>query len=85
MYPEMTQKERTVRSLMGWQWVREKHGSLWDRGAADSYYGRWKDPHYGGVGGQSGDRVEVTDPLEVAEYMEGYQWNEKHGDRKSWD
>ncbi len=84
MYPEIDSKEKTVRALMGWFWVREKHGSLFDRGSADSYYGRPMDPHYGGVGGDSGDRVVVTDPLEVAEYKEGYKWNEQYGDKKDW-
>ncbi len=85
MYPEVTQKEKTVRALLGWYWIREKHGSLFDRGSADSYYGRGMDPHYGGVGGESGPRVAVTDPMEVAEYKEGYLYNERFGDKKSWD
>ena len=85
MYPEITAKELTVRNLMGWQWVRENHGSLFDRGSADSYYGRPPEPHYGGVGGDSGERVWVQDALDVAEYMAGYNWNEQHGDKKSWD
>lgn len=85
MYPEITAKELTVRNLMGWQWVRENHGSLFDRGSADNYYGRPPEPHYGGVGGDSGERVWVQDALDVAEYMAGYNWNEQHGDKKSWD
>lgn len=84
MYPEITQKEKTVRALLGWYWIREKHGSLFDRGSADSYYGRPQDPHYGGVGGDSGPRVPVTDAMEVAEYREGYDYNERFGDKKSW-
>jgi hypothetical protein len=84
MYPEITNKEKTVRSLMGWFWVREKHGCLFDRGSADSYYGRPRDPHYGGVGGDSGERVGTVDPLEVAEYNEGYDYNERYGDKKDY-
>lgn len=67
-----------------WQFVRENHGSLFDRGSADSYYGRGRTPHYGGVGGDSGPRVEVTDSVSVAEYMLGYDENEKFGDKKDW-
>jgi len=85
MYPEITDKEKTVRALLGWFWMRDRHGSLFDRGSADSYYSRGPQPHYGGVGGDSGERVSVTDALEVAEYMEGYKWNEQFGDKKSWD
>ena len=67
-----------------WQFNRGNHGSLFDRGSADSYYGRGREPHYGGVGGDSGPRVKVNDPVSVAEYMLGYDENEKFGDKKDW-
>jgi hypothetical protein len=85
MYPETTEQENTVRALKGWQWLRKRHGSLFDRGSADSYYGRPLDPHYGGVGGDSGSRMTVTDAASIAEYRAGYQYNEQYGDKKSWD
>jgi hypothetical protein len=84
MYPEIAEQEKTIRALKGWYWVRTNHGSLFDRGSADSYYGRWQDPHYGGVGGNSGERVAVADPDEIAEYRAGYEYNEQFGDRKEW-
>lgn len=84
MYPEQTEKERVVQVLKGWQFDRKKHGSLYDRGSADSYYCRARTPHYGGVGGDSGERVKVTDAESVAEYMAGYDWNECFGDRKDY-
>ena len=84
MYPEMADKDRVYNALRGEQFDRKRHGSLFDRGSADSYYGRAPNPHYGGVGGNSGPRVEVTDPAERAEYMAGYDWNEKFGDKKDW-
>ena len=37
------------------------HGSPFDRGSADSWYSRPQDPHKGGVGGDSGPRVEAQD------------------------
>jgi hypothetical protein len=77
-------KEEIVRVLRGWQFDRKKHGSLYDRGGADSYYHRIAWPHYGGVGGDSGPKVEVTDPDSVAEYMAGYRDNEESGDKKDW-
>ena len=55
------------------------HGSLYDRGAADSYYRRPRSPHYGGVGGASGPRVEVDDPASWHEYNQGYEDNERDG------
>lgn len=67
-----------------WQFVRENHGSLYDRGSADSYYHRAPLAHFGGVGGDSGPRVEVKDPASIAEYMAGYEWNERFGDKKDW-
>ena len=80
----ITEQERVVRGLKGWQFVRGTHGCLHDRGSADSYYGRSPNPHYGGVGGNSGERVAVTDAESVAEYMAGYDENEASGAKKDW-
>ena len=79
-----TEKEKVVGALKGWQFVRGNHGCLFDRGSADSYYGRARDPHYGGVGGESGARVSVNDEASVAEYMAGYNDNEQYGSKKDW-
>jgi hypothetical protein len=64
-----------------------RHGSPFDRGSADSYYGRPQDPHKGGVGGDSGPRIEAQDMTlaEMREYFAGYEYNELHGDKKNWD
>ena len=79
-----TEKQRVVGALKGWQFVRGTHGCLYDRGSADSYYGRARDPHYGGVGGNSGARVSVNDEASVAEYMAGYNDNERDGNKKDY-
>ena len=79
-----TDKEKVVGALRGWEFVRERHGSLYDRGSADSYYGRGPDPHYGGVGGDSGMRVRVMYPEAIAEYMAGYEDNEASGSKKDY-
>jgi hypothetical protein len=84
MIEAVTEKDQTWRALKGWQWVRKNHGSLFDRGSADSYYRRGPGPHYGGVGGGSGERVEVTDAESCAEYMAGFRYNEDLGDFKDW-
>lgn len=81
---EHSEQERVVRALKGWQFVRGTHGCLFDRGSADSYYGRARNPHYGGVGGNSGPRVEVNDPASVAEYLAGYEDNERSGAKKDY-
>ena len=61
------------------------HGSPWDRGSADSYYGRPRNPHWGGVGGLRG-RQRVTDltESEIRAYYAGYDYNELYGERKDW-
>ena len=85
MYPEVTDKERVVRVLKGWQFDRKQHGSLYDRGSADSYYSRPRGPHYGGVGGDSGQRVDQGLSIEeIQEYYAGYDYNERFGDKKDW-
>lgn len=84
MYPEIT-KEEMLQAIKGWQFDRKRHGCLFDRGSADSYYNRPRDPHYGGVGGDSGPRVTQLSEEEIAEYHRGYTYNELHGDHKSWD
>lgn len=79
------EKEQVFTVLKGWIFDRSQHGSLFDRGSADSYYHRGPVPHYGGVGGNSGPRVQVDIPGMVEEYMAGYEYNEKYGDKKVWD
>ena len=83
----MTEEEQkaVVRALRGWQFQRKNHGSLYDRGSADSYYGRGRNPHYGGVGGDSGPRVDQGLSIdEIAEYYAGYEDNERFGDKKDY-
>ena len=87
MYIKLTteqEQEKVVQALKGWQFVRGTHGCLYDRGSADSYYGRMPNPHYGGVGGDSGERVNVNDAGSVAEYLAGYEYNERFGDKKDY-
>ena len=64
--------------------LNHSHGSLWDRGSADSYYGRPRDPHYYPQGSYNGERVTDLTDEQVKEYLDGYDWNEKHGDKKCW-
>jgi hypothetical protein len=63
----------------------QSHGSFFDRGSADSYYGREINPHRGGVGGDSGPRIQATAEEDVKAYLAGYAYNEQYGGKKSWD
>jgi hypothetical protein len=62
----------------------KSHGSFFDRGSADNYYGRPRDPHRGGVGGMSGPRVEAKTADELEAYHAGYDFQEQLGDKKDW-
>jgi hypothetical protein len=80
-----TEQEQIIRALKGPQFDRKRHGSLYDRGGADSYYGRPAYPHYGGIGGSEFvDCVEDLTEEESAEYMAGYLDNERSGNKKDW-
>ena len=60
------------------------HGSPFDRGSADSYYGRSRDPHKGGVGSRFGARSELLTTAEITDYYAGYEWNEQCGYTKDY-
>ena len=62
------------------------HGGPYDRGGADSYYGRAFDPHYWPEGTQKGTRVDMKDmtPAEITAYTKGYNDNEDEGHFKEW-
>ena len=62
----------------------KSHGSFFDRGSADSYYHRSRNPHRGGVGGGSGPRIPATTESEIEAYHAGYDYNEQYGDKKDW-
>ena len=82
---DKSEQEHIVQALRGPQFDRKLHGGLFDRGSADSYYGRPKDPHWWPEGTGHGKQVTELNEAEVAEYLAGYEWNELHGDKKSWD
>ena len=85
MYPTLDQKKQVINALKGPQFDRERHGSLFDRGSADSYYNRYAQPHWYPQGSYQGDPVTKLTQAEIDEYLAGYEWNELHGDKKSFD
>lgn len=64
----------------------KRHGGAFDRGSADSYYGRPRNPHYFegktyqskmiGTGNMSEEEIHA--------YNAGYDYNEQYGDKKDW-
>jgi hypothetical protein len=61
-----------------------RHGGAFDRGRADSYYHRDIEPHYYSGGTHQSEKVTNLTESEISEYMAGYSWNEKFGDKKDW-
>ena len=64
----------------------QTHGGPFDRGAADSYYNRARDPHWWPEGTYHGRRREMAEmnAEEVQAYLAGYDYNERWGDKKDW-
>ena len=67
------------------QFDRTRHGGLYDRGSADSWYSRPRDPHWYPDGSYCNERVTDLTPAEIAEYHAGYDDNEASGGKKLWD
>lgn len=64
----------------------DRHGGPFDRGSADSYYGRPKRPHYFvGPTHQSEEKAEYEmSAKQIAAYLAGYAYSDWYGDKKSW-
>jgi hypothetical protein len=62
------------------------HGSPFDRGSADSWYGRPQAPHWYPEGTYKGKRVESAEMsmAELRAYFAGYEHNEQLGGKKEW-
>lgn len=62
----------------------ERHGGPYDRGSADSYYGRPYSPHYYKKDTYSSERVETLTEEELEAYAAGYKDNTDAGNFKDW-
>ena len=62
------------------------HGSPFDRGSADAYYGRESDPHYYPAGSYVGERIgrEKMTEMEIESYLDGYEDQIASGIFKEW-
>jgi len=64
-----------------------RHGGPFDRGSADSWYGRPWLPHYYREGTATSERVDLADMTveEILAYSAGYNYNEDFGGKKDYD
>lgn len=62
----------------------DAHGSPYDRGAADSWYQRPRNPHWYPNGTYNGEEIGIDSmsAQEIAAYHAGYTENEQRGDHK---
>lgn len=62
------------------------HGGPYDRGSADSYYGRPKNPHFYPLGTYNGKRVEESEMTvkQIEAYHRGFDQNEADQNFKDW-
>jgi hypothetical protein len=65
----------------------KRHGGAFDRGSADSYYHRPRRPHMYVAGTATSPEIsaDLMSDEDIAAYHAGYDWNERHGDKKNWD
>lgn len=66
--------------------VDKRHGGPYDRGSADAYYRRGKNPHYY-VGDSYASELVTEENMtqeELEDYELGYMEQEKSGDFKEW-
>lgn len=63
-----------------------RHGGPYDRGGADSYYGRRYNPHYFKGGSYMSDLVEGKELTkeDIEAYNAGWDDNEASGNKKEW-
>ena len=65
----------------------QRHGGPFDRGSADSWYHRPRNPHFYIGDTASSPRIDQDQmrPEEIQAYLAGYQGNEQYGGKKDWD
>jgi len=65
----------------------ERHGGPYDRGSADSWYSRPRNPHWYPEGTYRGNVIEKSDMTkeEIKAYHAGYDENEINGGHKEWE
>ena len=77
-------KTKVWNALRGPQFDRQRHGGLYDRGSADSYYHRPRAPHWWPDGTSVGLKITDLSVDEINEYLAGYNDNEAANFKKEW-
>ena len=82
----MTEKEILKAFDRAAELYDERHGGAYDRGSADYYYGRGRQPHLftGDTYNSSKVLAENMSELDVDAYNAGYDAAKACGDRKEW-
>jgi hypothetical protein len=64
-----------------------RHGGPFDRGSADSWYSRPREPHYyqGGTGNSTRFPKHLMSVDEISAYHAGYDHNEQSGGKKDYN
>ena len=64
----------------------DRHGGAFDRGSADSWYGRPRDPHLyeGATSFSPRIGMSMLSPEEIEAYHAGYDYNEEYGGKKDY-
>jgi hypothetical protein len=67
-------------------YYNERHGGPYDRGSADSYYGREFNPHYFVGDSYNSAKIDLAQMTaeEITAYTAGYRDNETNGSKKEW-
>ena len=62
----------------------KRHGGPYDRGSADSYYGRPREPHFYAGASYTTDKITDLNTKELSDYNKGYDDQEKSGVKKQY-
>ena len=83
----MLQEDQFCRTEFEGKTCDSRHGGAFDRGSADSWYSRPRNPHFFLAESYTSQEVGVRDMTaeQVEAYLAGYAYNERFGGKKSYD
>ena len=83
----MLQEDQFCRTEFNGVEYDSRHGGAFDRGSADSWYSRPRNPHMFLGGSYDSVEIGVRDMTQeqVDAYLAGYDYNERFGGKKDWN